>query len=129
MIEIETKTIPVCEEHELHRDRIEAGRRNMPPECELYDLSDFFKVESVSIAEQPRMPSGPSTSKSFTNALLVGLIAAMSVIGVLVFLYMRNDKINTSEDVEKYLGLTVLAVIPETDPKDEPSGDSRRRRR
>ena len=44
MIEIESKTIPVCEEHELHRDRIEAGRRNMPPECELYDLSDFFKV-------------------------------------------------------------------------------------
>ena len=44
MIEIERKNIPVCEEHELHRDRIEAGRRNMPPECELYDLSDFFKV-------------------------------------------------------------------------------------
>ncbi len=44
MIEIERKIIPVCEEHELHRDRIEAGRRNMPPECELYDLSDFFKV-------------------------------------------------------------------------------------
>ena len=44
MIEIERKTIPVCEEHELHRDRIEAGRKNMPPECELYDLSDFFKV-------------------------------------------------------------------------------------
>lgn len=44
MIENESKTIPVCEEHELHRDRIEAGRRNMPPEYELYDLSDFFKV-------------------------------------------------------------------------------------
>ena len=44
MIENESKIIPVCEEHELHRDRIEAGRRNMPPECELYDLSDFFKV-------------------------------------------------------------------------------------
>jgi ArsR family transcriptional regulator len=44
MMENESKTIPVCEEHELHRDRIEAGRRNMPPECELYDLSDFFKV-------------------------------------------------------------------------------------
>lgn len=44
MMKNESKTIPVCEEHELHRDRIEAGRKNMPPECELYDLSDFFKV-------------------------------------------------------------------------------------
>ena len=44
MTEIEKNTLPDCEEHELHRDRIEDGRRNMPPECELYDLSDFFKV-------------------------------------------------------------------------------------
>ena len=44
MMENESKIIPVCEEHELHRDRIEAGRKHMPPECELYDLSDFFKV-------------------------------------------------------------------------------------
>ena len=44
MTEIEKNPLPTCEEHELHRDRIEAGRKNMPPECELYDLSDFFKV-------------------------------------------------------------------------------------
>lgn len=34
----------VCCEHELHRDRIEKGRASMPPEAELYELSDFFKV-------------------------------------------------------------------------------------
>ena len=44
MTEIEKNALPDCEEHELHRERIEAGRENMPPECELYDLSDFFKV-------------------------------------------------------------------------------------
>ena len=44
MTENEKNTAPDCEEHELHRDRIEAGREKMPPECELYDLSDFFKV-------------------------------------------------------------------------------------
>ena len=44
MTEIEKNPLPTCEEHELHREEIEAGRRNMPPELELYRLSDFFKV-------------------------------------------------------------------------------------
>ena len=44
MTEIEKNPLPICEEHELHREKIEAGRRNMPPEIELYRLSDFFKV-------------------------------------------------------------------------------------
>ena len=44
MTEIEKNPLPICEEHELHREKIEAGRRNMPPELELYRLSDFFKV-------------------------------------------------------------------------------------
>lgn len=95
----------------------------------LESLSDFFKVESVSIAEQPRMPTSPATTKSFRNALLVGLIGALAVIGVLVFLYIRNDKINTSEDVEKYLGLTVLAIVPESAVKDEPTESPVRKRR
>ena len=44
MKDIERNAAPVCEAHELHRDRIEADRENMPPEVELYELSDFFKV-------------------------------------------------------------------------------------
>lgn len=95
----------------------------------LNSLSDFFKVESVSIAEQPRMPTAPSSQKSFRNAILVALIGAIGVIGVLVLLHIRNDKINTSEDVEKYLGLTVLAIIPESEAKDESSETAIRKKR
>ena len=39
--------------------------------------------------------------------------------GILVLLYLRDDKINTSEDVEKYLGLPVLAMIPETEATED----------
>jgi capsular polysaccharide biosynthesis protein len=90
----------------------------------LNSLSDFFKVESVSIDAQPRLPETPASHKSYRNALLVSLIGALAVVGILVLLYIRNDKINTSEDVEKYLGLTVLAMIPESEPKDELSEGS-----
>ena len=34
----------LCAEHELHHDMIEGAREGMPPEAELYRLSDFFKI-------------------------------------------------------------------------------------
>ena len=36
--------LPICDGDELHEERIEKGRAVMPPEDELYELSDFFKV-------------------------------------------------------------------------------------
>lgn len=85
----------------------------------LVSLSDFFGVEEVAIDEQPRLSYAPASSKSYTMALLAALIGAALVVGVLVLLYLRDDKINTSEDVEKYLGLPVLAMIPETEMTDD----------
>jgi capsular polysaccharide biosynthesis protein len=89
----------------------------------LDSLSDFFGVESVNIDVHPRLPDAPASSKSYTMALLAALIGAALVVGVLVLLYLRDDKINTSEDVEKYLGLPVLAMIPETEMADDAEND------
>jgi len=85
----------------------------------LVSLSDFFGVEEVAIDEQPRLSYMPASSKSYTLAVLAALVGMALVAGVLVLLYLRDDKINTSEDVEKYLGLPVLAMIPETEITEE----------
>lgn len=95
-------------------------------------LSNFFGVEDVGIDEQPRLPVAPASSKSYQRAYLAALVGAALVIGILVLLYLRDDKINTAEDIEKYLGLTVLALIPEGDMtgsgRDGAGGKKRRRR-
>ena len=44
MKDFERFDIPTCEACELHTAQIERTRENMPPEAELYELSDFFKV-------------------------------------------------------------------------------------
>ncbi len=85
----------------------------------LVSLSDFFGVEEVTIDEQPRLSYAPSSSKSYTIALLAALVGMALVVGILVLLYLRDDKINTSEDVEKHLGLPVLAMIPETEATED----------
>ena len=44
MRDFERKDAPSCEGCELHSAEIERTRESMPPEAELYELSDFFKV-------------------------------------------------------------------------------------
>ena len=40
----DTEIIAPCEHHEVHESVILKKRKDMPPEGELYDLSDFFKI-------------------------------------------------------------------------------------
>lgn len=92
----------------------------------LESLSNFFYVEEVNLDEQPRLPVAPSTAKSYQKAILFALVGAVLVIAVLVLLYLRDDKINTSEDVERYLGLTVLAMIPEYELGNQSEGNAKK---
>lgn len=77
--------------------------------------------------------SSPSVSK---NALLGALVGAVLMCGIITVRFLMNDSITTSEDVENYLGLPVLASIPErkyaskeTDDKAAANGHKSRKRR
>ena len=50
--------IPICEEHALHLEHIEAARSEMPEEEVLCELSDFFKIFSC-IASGVQFPKYP----------------------------------------------------------------------
>ena len=47
------------------------------------------------------------------NALIGGLLGAVLVCGAITVNVVMNDTIRTEEDVAKYLGLSVLASVPE----------------
>ena len=77
---------------------------------ELKRLTDADAVHQVYEAEVPRYSSGPSVKKIVMIAAILGF---MAIIGVLTVLFVLDDTIRTEEDVERYLGLSVLGVIPE----------------
>ena len=82
-------------------------------------IKDVFNLESVNTVDEgdlPEAPYAPSVSKNTVLGFLAGFaIAAI----VFVVMYLLNDTIKTSEDVEKYLGLSTLGLIPITD-QDKP---------
>lgn len=78
---------------------------------------DLMKVENVSVIDKAQAPLGPIKPKPYINiaiALFTGLITAIGVIFILEYL---DNTIQSSEDVEKHLGLTVLSTIPMMDIK------------
>ena len=72
-------------------------------------IMDVDAVNLVYEAEAPRGKSGPNMGK---NVALAAILGAVATIGVLIVVYMLDDTIKTEEDVERYLGLSVLGVIP-----------------
>lgn len=75
-------------------------------------IKEIVNVEAVNLvyeAEVPQQKSGPSLAKNTILAAVLGMIAA---VGVFVVIYILDDTIRTEEDVERYLGLSVLGVIP-----------------
>lgn len=75
----------------------------------------LMKAENINIIDSAEMPEVPTKPRHFVNiaiAFIMGIFMSISI--VLVHDYM-DDTIKTEEDVEKYLGLTVLGTIPVSD--------------
>ncbi len=75
-------------------------------------IKDIMELESVNIVDEANTPtekSSPSISKNVLIAALLGLVAS---IGILVLIFILDDKVKTSEDVERYLGISVLGAMP-----------------
>lgn len=67
------------------------------------------------IAEEAIVPERRS-SPSYTKNILISAIAVMLfVMGVLTVIYMMDDTLDSSDDVEKAFGITPLTVVPESD--------------
>jgi len=73
---------------------------------------DADAVKTVYPAEAPKLPSSPNVGRNTLLAALLGLIA---LTGVFTVQFILDDSIRTEEDVERYLGLSVLGVIPESE--------------
>lgn len=75
-------------------------------------IQNVMDIDAVNVVEEANMPTdkaGPSVPKW---TLFGGVLGAFLVCVVILVHYLLDDTIKTSEDVEKYLGLSTLALIP-----------------
>lgn len=77
------------------------------------DPEDNMKL--LRIIDKAVAPTEPSNPVSTIRILLMAFVGALLVYAIHFLRFMLDDKINNAEDVEKYLGLSILGVIPNKD--------------
>ncbi len=77
---------------------------------EMYDGQKLFRPVDTNVV--PQQISNPI---SLVLILLVAFVLAFAIYAIYLIRFLMDDKINSPEDVEKYLGLNVLGQIPNRD--------------
>lgn len=75
----------------------------------IQNVMDIEAVNVVEVANLPVKKAGPSVAKW---TLIGGIAGIFLIVAVILAGHFLDDTIKSSEDVEKYLGLSTLALIP-----------------
>jgi len=74
------------------------------------DIMEMVPPKTIEEGVAAIKPSSPRVKK---NAMLGGLGLAFVACGLICLKVIMDDTIKSEEDIEKYLGMSVLAVIPD----------------
>ena len=97
-----TDTIPTRAQDIANAVRIAASSH-------IFDVMDIEAVNVVDYANLPEKAVSPNLKKTIVIGFLLGVVVSVGVVAVV---YILDDTIKTPDDVEKYLGLSVLGSIP-----------------
>ena len=75
-------------------------------------IKSVMDIEAVNVVDMANLPTEKAAPSVVKWTLLGCLIGAFLVMAVVVVIYLMDDTIKTSDDIEKYLGLSTLALIP-----------------
>ena len=84
-------------------------------------IGDIMEMVPPKIIEEGVAATQKSSPSNGKNALMGALVGMALVCELIVVEVLMNDTVQNEDDVEKYLGLTVLASVPERES--ESGGD------
>lgn len=95
------------EDPELARDIANALR-----EAASNKIKDIMDIDAVNTIEEANLPTSPSSPSVMKNTAIGAFLGILLSAGIIVLIFIMDDTVKTSDDVENYLGLNVLTSIP-----------------
>ena len=71
-----------------------------------------MEAELVNIVQPGNVPESPSSPAVMRNTLIAVILAVFVCCAVIIIRFIMDDTVKTAEDVEKYLGISVIGTIP-----------------
>lgn len=75
-------------------------------------IYEVMAIEAVNVVDTANLPEGPSSPNTMKNTAIGGAVGLVLTAAIYILIFLLDDTIKTPDDVEKYLGLSVLASIP-----------------
>jgi capsular polysaccharide biosynthesis protein len=88
-------------------------------------IGNVMDIDAVNVVESANMPTKKAAPSYLKWTVIAGMLGVMLVCAMILIKYLLDDTIKTSEDVERYLGLSTLAIIPII----ESEADSKKKKR
>ena len=114
-----------------NNDQYEAKRiADKVAEISADSICDIMQIEKVNVFEEaniPEKPSSPKLLKKCNHRICIRQWCLQ--LPLLVVRFVMNDTINTSEDIEKYLGISTLALIPLSEDLDDSAEAAAKRKK
>lgn len=88
-------------------------------------IGNVMDIDAVNVVESANMPTKKAGPSYLKWTVIAGMLGVLLVCALVLIRYLLDDTIKSSEDVERYLGLSTLAIIPII----ESEADSKKKRR
>lgn len=82
-------------------------------------IHEKMKQEKPSVLRYGYIATSPVSPNVIKNTVLGALLGALLAIGIITVTYLLNDTIMTPDDMERKIGLQVLASIPYDEEEDD----------
>ena len=77
-------------------------------------IKNVMDIDAVNVVETANIPEQKSSPSITKNGIIGGFLGVLLSVVIILIAYISNDTVKTQEDVEKYLGLSILGTIPLT---------------
>lgn len=90
-------------------------------------IRSFMKVENVAVVDTAVPPTEPVSPRPLLNTAIALVLGLMAAVGIAFLQEYMDTSLKTPDDVQRYLGLPVLATIPAFEAVAEPQPAPRRK--
>ena len=75
-------------------------------------IKNVMDIDAVNVVETANIPDQKASPSITKNGIIGGFLGVLLSVVIILIAYISNDTVKTQEDVEKYLGLSILGTIP-----------------
>lgn len=75
-------------------------------------IAVIMDIKEPGIVEQGHIAAKQTSPDVLKNTAIFGALGVFFSTAVIIVIHLMNDRIETAEDIEKYLGISVIGLIP-----------------